>query len=683
MIGTRGMVKRNLYSLILALSSRTKALLGLWVIFLLLVVAGIHGSSTAVTADWWAPEKPYNGYLLWAPTGDGVAAKDDSRRDWLMARAQWIRWDELLFGTPLALSQLSHKPKFPVINTNIGVGQNMLISYHTPVWHIATLARPATWGYFLFGAQRGLAWYWWFQVFACFTVLYLLFEILLPGKSGLAAFGAFWYCASAYVVCWSLWPAHITFFIALSCLSAYHLFTAEKRATLVICAILLGLSLSGFVMIMYPPWQVSLGLLFLFLFAGLVIRDRLYDSFKSLYRVRLFALLGAAMLVIVLLGAFLYSCLADLKVMSATVYPGKRVSLGGDYSFPLLFKGMYNLVTIYQHVQSLLNQSEAASFYYLFPAVFLALCLSQRFRKGIGAVGWLLVLYLTGMLVFFLVGAPEVIARLTFLSYVPPYRADAAIGLASIILCLLALTLTDRQAREEANWWERLMPWLSAALVSFLFFWHGRRFIQLTQEQNLTLTMVLIVSLVAGLLSYGLLSGRKVVFCALLGPILIYTTAFFNPLSTNLDHIYKSELAQQILRLNKESGGQPLWLCYGGVHPGILVTALGGRSLSGLHWPPQVSLWRKVDPSGFREQAYNRYAQVQLAYGELHEGVRFNNSQEDALVVTLPPQAPMLKELGARFVLALEDAQKKIETGNLTLVYHSSSGAFSIYEIPE
>src|SRR5437870_2242417 len=79
-----------------------------------------------------------------------------------------------------------------------------------PVLHIATLARPATWGYFFLGGQRGLAWYWWFQVFACFTALYLLLVIVLKGHKGLAAFGSFWFCGSAYVVCWSLWPAHIT-----------------------------------------------------------------------------------------------------------------------------------------------------------------------------------------------------------------------------------------------------------------------------------------------------------------------------------------------------------------------------------------------------------------------------------------------------------------------------------------
>jgi hypothetical protein len=678
------MAKRFSFNFRRSLSARTRALLGLWSFFAVLVLLGIHGSSTGVTAGWWAPERPYSGYLFWTPPPqpeNPIALESDSRRDWLMARARWIRWDELVIATPLALSQLSHQPKFPVINTNIGLGQNMLLSQHVPVWHIATLARPATWGYFFLGAQRGLAWYWWFQVFACFTVLYLLFEILLPGNKRLAAFGAFWFCASAYVVCWSLWPASLTFFIALGCLAAYHLFSTEKVSTVILSAILLGLSLAGFVMIIYPPWQVSLGYLFLFVFVGLFIRDKLYISFKSLYRYRLLALLGAAALAGAIIGAFLYACLPDLKVMSATVYPGQRVSLGGDYSFALLFEGMYNLITIYSAPQALLNQTEAASFYYLFPVVMLAMALSKRFLKGLGIIGWLLAVFLAVMLFFLFVGLPEILAKLTLLSYLPPYRADIVIGLASIFLCMQALALAANSKREGLSKWEKVMPWVVSATTILLFIMHGLSLNRLTNNFLPTVAIIL-VSAIAGLLSYCLLTGRSRVFCGLLGIVLIVTTARFNPLSTNLNHLYHSELAEQIVHFNTQSDDRPLWLCYGGVHPGILVTLLGGRSLSGEHWPPQLALWRKFDPSGFYERQYNRFSLVQLEYGEDNQGAKFTSTQEDAFVVKVSPHLPILKTMGARYVLVLGEAQNQAKLDNLRLLYQSPTGNFSIYEIP-
>ncbi|MFY9556403.1 MAG: hypothetical protein WAV47_16945 [Blastocatellia bacterium] len=660
---------------------RTKYLLGLWGLFFILAAFGIHGSHTGIAAKWWAPEKPYTGYLF-NPPQDTNKLDSSGLQELLMAKARRIRWDELLVTTPLALSQLSHKPRFPVINTNIGNGQNMLLTPHVPVWHVATLARPETWGYFFLGAQRGLAWYWWFRVFACFSVLFLLLEIILKGHPGLAAFGSFWYCASAYVVCWSLWPAQIVFFAALACLSAYHLLGSTKASGQIIAGVLLGLSIPGFVMFLYPPWQVPVAYLFVFIFAGLFARDHLYRSLKPASRHRLLCLGGALLLAAGLTLSFILPCIPDMKVMANTVYPGKRVSLGGDYSLTMLFKGVYNLTTIYTPQLKIGNESEASSFYYLFPAVFLAIALSRRLLARLGIVGWTLVSYLAGMLFFLLVGIPERVAKLTLLSYVPPYRADVAIGLASIVLCVFVLALILDSKEKARNRWERAVPVAVGGGSALIFVIHGLMLMKATDGFPSPST-ILLASLLAGFLSYCLVAGRSRPFIGLLGAVLVATTALFNPLATNLDHIYKSELARQIVKLNSQSTDRPLWIPYGGTHPGVLIAALGGRSIAGVHWPPQLSLWRSIDPSGGGyEQAYNRYAQVHLAYRPDAGWVSFNNFQDDAVEVRIAPDHPALKALGARYVLALENAQAEVETSKLPLVYKSTDGSFSIFEIP-
>src|SRR5437870_7823004 len=134
---------------------RLRLLAGVWLLFALLVACGIHGSSTALTAGTWMPEKPYAGYLLGlSPEREQKISKVSAYglRSLLLANARYFRWDEAYVSTPAALSQLAQQPRFPVINPSFGNGQNMLISPHTPVWHVATLARPATWGYFFLGA---------------------------------------------------------------------------------------------------------------------------------------------------------------------------------------------------------------------------------------------------------------------------------------------------------------------------------------------------------------------------------------------------------------------------------------------------------------------------------------------------------------------------------------------------
>jgi hypothetical protein len=685
---------RDLVAFFASRCSRTKFLIFLWVVYITLVALGIHGSSTGVTAEWWAPERQYTGYLFGASTHDqekllqsdsnGAPHKSNIRfsgdRSILMNNARTIRWDELAIFTPSALSQLAQRPRFPVINTSIGNGQNMLVVPHTPVLHISTLARPATWGYFILGGQRGLAWFWWFQIFACFTVLYLLFEIILRGNAGLAAFGAFWFCASAYVVCWSQWPAHVIFFAVLGCLAAYHLFKSNSRSVQLVSAILLGLSLPGFVMIMYPPWQVPAGYFVVLIFIALFVRDGLHITFRTdMARRSLFlsfALLFAAALTL----SWLKTCLPDLKVMANTVYPGTRVSLGGDYSLAMLFKGLYNCLTIYHSPAVLRNQSEAASFYYLFPAVFFALPLHKKLRRNFGIIGWSLAAYIIGMFLFLFVGLSETFARLTLLSYVPTYRADLTIGLASILLCVYVLSLLKAEEPGKARW-DWLVPGIVSGSIVSLFILHGISLVKLTGGFPAT-RVILVISLIMGLATFVLLRGKIGPFCALIGVLVTATTVSFNPLATSLDHIYESELAKAILQINGQSKDRPFWLCYGGVHTGQLVTILGCRSISGVHWPPQLSLWRALDPYRVYEKVYNQYGEVALSYLPDDDLVTFSSGQEGQLAVEVSPTNHILRDLGARYVLIMANTQPKVNTSTLRLLYKSTFDTFSVFEIP-
>src|SRR5690349_11612642 len=83
-------------------SPRTRLLAGIWLLFLLLVVFGIHGSSTGVTAGWWMPERPYSAYLFGlSPQAEHQPSGMDfkGRQAYLLATARQSRWDELAIFT--------------------------------------------------------------------------------------------------------------------------------------------------------------------------------------------------------------------------------------------------------------------------------------------------------------------------------------------------------------------------------------------------------------------------------------------------------------------------------------------------------------------------------------------------------------------------------------------------------
>ncbi|HKQ04990.1 MAG TPA: hypothetical protein VJ464_07665 [Blastocatellia bacterium] len=675
---------RNVARLVKQASPRARLLAGVWLLFVLLVAFGIHGSSTGLAAESWMPEKPFTGYLFGlSPQLEHELPKGSvyGLQTLLLAKARFFRWDECFVATPYALSQLAQQPRFPVINPSFGTGQNMLIERHTPVWHVATLARPATWGYFFLGAQRGLAWYWWFQPLACFTALFLLLEVIFNGDWKLAAFGALLFGTSTFVICWSQWPAYFTFFAALACLATYHLCHTASRRTMLISALLLGLSLPGFVMTMYPPWQVPLAYLFLILFAALFVRDGLHRTLKPMLSYRLLFLALAVLLAGGLTLSWLVSCLPAIKLTANTVYPGKRLSVGGDLSFAELFRGVYNLMSSYTRIGGLKNESEAASFYYFFPAVLLALPLSARLRRGLGVVGWALVGYIVAMIFFLRVGVPAFVAKVTLLSYVPGNRADLTLGLASIMLSLYALAILRKEVGAPASRLERWMPVAAAVGLSLLCVIHSLFLLRLTGDFP-TPPFALLMAFFLGMTAYLLLAGRQRQFALMLLALQLATTWLINPLATNLDHIYNSELAKEVTRINRQSSERPFWIAYGGVHAGQLIAALGGKAMTGVQWPPRLDIWRALDPDGKNEATYNRYAEIQFDYTNDDRQVAFSNPQEGTLVVKVSPTNPTLKALGTRYVLLMGDVQKLVDTSRLGLIYRSSFDNFSIYEVP-
>jgi hypothetical protein len=454
------------------LTFRARVLLVAGSLFFTLVGLRIHGSSIALLAVLWEPEQAMEHFVA-SPLLSELSA--GSRKHWqsrLMAVPRRIRYDEWANeGTPSSLSQFSHVPRFPVVNTTVGNGQNMLVLPWCPILHPAALARPATWGYLLLGPERGLAWFWWSQVFGCFIALYLLFELIVPIRPWLSLLGATWFCGSAYVVCWSLWPAYVTGLGAFTLVGMYWLSRSTRPAVIIACGALAGTAFAGFCMQLYPPWQVPLGYTLVLVFAALVWRDRLWQSALARGGIKLVALGLALALTAGLLMSFVISSYDALEAMSLSDYPGQRRAFGGDLPAWRLFGGFFNAFTENLLVGHLgLNASEASGFFLLFPAVVVAAAVSPRIRSRFGPVVWLLLPW-TGLLVYFCIAPiPEWLASATLLSFVPGYRAQLALGLISVILSLRLLAGASGLELSRESW--RTALWVFV-LSGGLYVWLG------------------------------------------------------------------------------------------------------------------------------------------------------------------------------------------------------------------
>jgi hypothetical protein len=687
---TRGTVAARVWA---RLAFRTRLMLTTAVLFVALVALRVHGSSIALAAAWWAPDEARQAFVAAPIVAELEGEAQALAEKWLMTEPRRIRFDEWANeGTPYALAQFTHDPRFPVINTNVGAGQNMLVLPWAPVLHPVLVARPMTWGYLLLDPERGLAWSWWIQSLGCFVALFLLLELIVPGRPWLAVLGSFWFCSSAYVVWWSLWPAYVTGLGAFALLGVYWLLTSMRPAVILGSGLLAALAFSGFCTQLYPPWQVPLGYTFVALFVGLLWRDRPAARVQQLLWLRLSALGLSLVTALLVLGLFFHTTHDALIAFAESDYPGQRRSLGGDSPAWRLFGGFFNFYTkgfyafTREETPHDFNPSESAGFFLLLPAVLVAALVSPRIRARIGPVVWALLPWVLLLGWFCVTEVPRWFAEITLLGHAQGYRAQVALGLASIVCCTRLLAVSSRLPVDR----ETVRVGVAVFLVcAGLYLWLGLELESQVRLFSRALPQaVVLVAAVAAVLSALAAIGRTRSFALILVLGILVTSGNFNPLALGFPDWRKSELGTAIHdvlandAVRNDGDAPPLWLTYGGDYPsaGTLAVMMGARSLGGVYYYPQPELWAALDPKGKQRYRYNRFAITRLNYGQLKSGrIEFQTRGPSLLTVTASPLNPKLWRMGARYVLTFGN-ESGLARAELELLHRGRN--FAIYRIP-
>lgn len=554
-----------------------------------------------------------------------------------------IRSDEWLVFTPLAIAQFNHKPSFPIINKNLGSdGQNMLVAgmAGVPVAHVSALVKPATWGFFMFDLRHALAWYWWFPIFGSLFAVWGTMGVLAPGRWGVGLATAGIFITSAYVVAWSNWPAYTVMFPALAFCVFSRLFKTSSWLGLFALGVALGLSVAGFVLVLYPPWQISVGYLFVCLTVAIVVRDRLWAA-MNLPRVLALALSAGVC------GLIIHAWWADanyaIAAMQSTVYPGQRTAIsGGGMMWWESLRGFVNSYTLYYEGATGTNQSELSSFIYFFPAVILAACL-RAFRKAFPSWPELaLMAFCLWVLWFQFVGIPSWLAEWSLWGRVPPKRTDLALGLASILLCSLNL-LPERK-------WSGLKRYEAAIIAGI---WAGAVMLvamrtPTTAIGTVNISMWVWLLLLVFFVAYCLL--LKEVRAFLLASLFITCSISlpFNPLVRAPNHV---EPVKGLLSNARQANQRVLVL--GSQIEAMSLLAAGVPVANGVFYYPQRSLWKSLDPDGKSVSITNRYQHL-LYIPQKLDGVsyRIESPSADVVRVVFDPALFDFRLTGAQRVLS-------------------------------
>lgn len=568
----------------------------------------------------------------------------------ILGSSKPIRSDEWLLMTPLAIAQSNHVPRFPVINRNIGEdGHNMLIVGMTgaPVAHVSSLAKPATWGFHFFDLRRALAWYWWFPIFACFLSIWAVFNLISGHYSRLGFLISLTFCVSPYVVAWSNWPAYAAFFPAVMLYASVAILRNVNRITQLMWGIILGLSLAGFVLVLYPPWQITLGYLFLFLGVAIVVRDKLYLH-ANLFSLLSFVI-GLSVTVSILWFWWIDASFA-IDAITNTVYPGQRNTItGGSFSIDSLLRGYTNIVTLYTLQGGYSNQSEIASFnYFLLP---LAVLLSARLWQGrVGPVHWALIFFILFLAVFLFVGVPKDIASITLLGRVPVSRADLALGLSYLLLAgVLMNPGSERSSPGSGDRPGKILINISAGLSAIVWCLYVAYAISTIPQDALSgfspgiysaLFLFILVS------SWWLAIGEYRKFWLLTILASLATTLPFNPLSVAPTAFeYDSKFIPGDHRSRVLVADTQI--------PAMFVLASGRALSNGIFYYPQQKLWQRLDPNREFMINYNRYQHLIVTVGSVDAPYyRIESPQQDVVRILVDSERFDFSLIGADILLA-------------------------------
>jgi len=594
------------------------------------------------------------------------------KREILLGTSRPLRADDWAVRLPLDLGQIAHDPPFPVVNHDIGIGQNMLLPLPVPVLSPVTLFRPAMWGFFL-GGDVGLAWLWWLSALGLLVTAFLLFKVVSSGSTPISLLCALLLLVSPFFQHWCLNYAGAAAAALLMVLGLVAIVCARNPVVILLSGLVLGWSAGAFLLALYPAYQVPLAQVALLVATGLVWERRRSLDLRRHLTLRVVALVIGGGLLATSAWLLLSQAGDAFSALRNTIYPGARLSTGGG--MPLWQTLAGNLLYLGQvdDFGPLLNICEASSFLLFFPAIALVLVLA-RLREGprIDPLSLLLLGYCVLMVLFQVMGVPEVVARLTGLSLVATPRTVIGLGLADAIL--LVRFLSTRGKDPSLPVLLATGGVLAALLIACALPLH-------TTLDGTSLVLLIAAALGNGLV-FSLLLGKKTALPALAGLVLVTaaSTLWFNPLvQGGARYLRDNPLSTSIRTIDESRGGETTWFCFGGHFAANLFRIGGVKMVNGNHAIPQLALWRKLDPEGHASSVYNRYAQVE-GMPLVQDEVTFRVIRNDLIVVGLRPDGEKIRSLGVTHVLIKSDDREKLRIFD-RLHHLDSVGPYHLYAL--
>ncbi|MGD9474845.1 MAG: hypothetical protein AB7V37_07585 [Eubacteriaceae bacterium] len=592
----------------------------------------------------------------------------------LIGVARGVRADEWAVNTPMALSQyLNASGSFPYFSETIrGTLTDVFLVYGQPVKNLAVIFRPFQWGYLFLNPARGLSFFWAGRLIALFMVSFETGMMISRDNKKLSLiYGAL--IAWAPIVQW--WFAvnglvEMLIFGQLAILMVKKYIETDQFRLKVLFALVFFISAGAYLFTFYPSWQISLAYILLFFFISTLIENR---AMIHLRPKDWLLLLGLLIVFVVGVALILFKSSETIELVMGTVYPGSRFETGGGQLYRyFLYPG--NLFFATSRALPYGNSSELSMFFDFFPMGMLlsVWVLFKEKQKDIFLSLFLVMLLVLSSYCIFT--WPGMLAKITLLSNIQPYRVSLAVGFINILLLIRSLALLETEVSYKIAACIAVVMALLMAIGAMIIY-----------NGYINTLMIVVIFFVLASGFFAILSFKKAISQnLLLGTVMLITFVagmFVNPLTQGLDVIYDQEIIGLISQVNTDENG--LWIVdseAGGGYPIInLPIMAGAATINSTNVYPDLERWRLLDPGGDYDDVYNRYAHISVHLCESAEIIdKFVLDSADLFTVNLT--LADLKTLNVTYILTKRDLSG-LTQDEVTLNLLGSENGFNLYKV--
>ena len=585
-----------------------------------------------------------------------------------------FRSDEWGVLTPLCLSQMRHKPPFPIINKTIDVeGKNMLIvhDYGVPVKHISAIARPTTWGYFTRRIRFGMAWNWLFPIFIGFVGITLLFNLLI----GVNRINMLLALAIVYAPICTNWSNFALYELGLGSIAAWsflQMLKSDNRKLNVLLSLLCGWAVTAFVLTLYLPRLIPMSWLFIVFSLCVIIKDKLYANFKEKI-----PFIGISFLFICTIMAFWYLDAKDgIFAMLHSVYPGKRFVLGGAPIVDFV-RGWFPFQFAYNK-PPFSHETELSSFPNLIVLIILFVIIYRKNFMGNRTP----LLLLGGLILFFYIyqyfGFPVWLAQVTFMGRTHPHRVDSSLMLAQVFFLIYLVKNCD-MGQFKIN--SRFIVFffltlICTGVIGFFSVNYGMQDVVKIYLLNNHREYLLLFFIEYSLLVYFLVRDWRYSSIVLMA-LFIFPGILFNPvciapktINSNVPVYIKKSFGTNKCRLLFATG-EP-WEANTG-------NAIGIASLGGVHHYVDSYMFNSIYKNATNGEQFNRFNHT---FFVLDESVRNYELEtySDVIKWKINPRIYDFRELPIKYVAVKNKDKGKLAT-NKSLLFVETKKAFSYFKV--